>query len=145
VLIPNSKIFKNIVNVETNWPARRYSIIAGIAYQEDADRGREVIQAAVEGCESVKADRGVQVFANEFAASSVNYEVAYWAGPTPLDRRQSMDEVIRAIKRALDKEGIEIPYPYRTLVFSKNEPDIINAVGGRVGSPSGGGDVGGEG
>jgi small-conductance mechanosensitive channel len=136
VLIPNSMIFKNVVNVETNWPARRYSILAGVAYGEDADRCREIIQQAVESCERVKTERGVQVFANEFGASSVNFEVAYWAGPTPLDKRESMDEVIRTIKRVLDEEGIEIPYPYRTLTFSPNEPDIIKAITGRGATPS---------
>ncbi|MEM6332487.1 MAG: mechanosensitive ion channel family protein [Planctomycetota bacterium] len=132
VLIPNSKIFKNIVHVETDWPARRIEIVAGVAYQEDADHARDVIYKAVDACDTVMSERGVLVLASEFADSSVNFDVAWWTEPNPLNRRKSTDEVIRAIKRALDAEGIEIPYPYRTLTFSKNEPDIIHAVAGRA-------------
>jgi small-conductance mechanosensitive channel len=42
--------------------------------------------------------------------------------------RRSRDQVVGAIKQALDDAGIEIPYPYRTLTFTKNEPDIIRAL-----------------
>ncbi len=35
----------------------------------------------------------------------------------PVEVRTSRDEVISAVKRALDEAGIEIPYPYRTLTF----------------------------
>lgn len=31
--------------------------------------------------------------------------------------RKSRDEVVAAVKAALDEAGIEIPFPYRTLVF----------------------------
>jgi small-conductance mechanosensitive channel len=39
-------------------------------------------------------------------------------GPTGLEIRKSRDEVIGAVKSALDKAHIEIPYPYRTLTFA---------------------------
>lgn len=65
-----------------------------------------------------------------------------WTDSKPIEERRSRDELVEAIKKALDDAGIEIPYPYRTLTFSKNEPDIINAVAGRVG---GGASTGGAG
>jgi len=46
--------------------------------------------------------------------------VTWWTGSTPLDIRHSRDEVITAVKRALDEAGIEIPFPYRTLTFAEN-------------------------
>jgi small-conductance mechanosensitive channel len=33
--------------------------------------------------------------------------------------RRSRDQVVAAIKRALDEAGIEIPFPYRTLTFKE--------------------------
>jgi small conductance mechanosensitive channel len=32
----------------------------------------------------------------------------------------SRDEVVEAVKSALDKAGIEIPFPYRTLTFKES-------------------------
>lgn len=117
VVIPNSTIFKNSVDVLTDRKIRRIDIIAGVAYGEDVDKSREVIKKAVEKCETVSNDKPIEIFANEFASSSINFEVAWWSDPTPLGVRKSRDEVVAAVKRALDEAGIEIPFPYRTLTF----------------------------
>lgn len=118
VVIPNGQLFKSNVEVLTNRPKRRVRITCGVAYGEDVDRSREVIRDAVAGCETISGPKSVEVFANEFADSSINFEVAWWTGATPLEIRKSRDEVIAAIKSALDNANIEIPFPYRTLTFA---------------------------
>lgn len=119
VIIPNATLYKNAVDVLTDHDVRRISIIVGVAYGEDIDKSRNVIADAVRSCDSVRNGPAPQIFANEFASSSVNFEVAWWTGSTPLARRESRDEVVAAIKRALDDAGIEIPFPYRTLTFAE--------------------------
>ncbi|MFI4881020.1 MAG: mechanosensitive ion channel family protein, partial [Phycisphaerales bacterium JB064] len=117
VVVPNVDIYKNPVEVLTSKPRRRIEVIAGVAYGEDVDEARTVIHEAVSACETVSTTEEVQVFAREFASSSIDFEVAWWTGSTPLEQRRSRDEVVAAIKRALDTAGIEIPFPYRTLTF----------------------------
>ncbi|MEQ8318037.1 MAG: mechanosensitive ion channel family protein [Phycisphaerales bacterium] len=119
VVVPNVDIYKNPVDVLTDRAHRRLEIIVGVAYGEDVAESRKVIEEAVRGCETIQARLGVQVFAQEFASSSVNFEVAWWTGATPVEQRKSRDEVVEAIKRALDDAGIEIPFPYRTLTFKQ--------------------------
>ena len=131
ILVPNSTIFKNVVRVLTDRDTRRVTVMCGIAYGEDIAQGRSVIKEAVESCDSVHKNKPVEIFAQAFGSSSIDFEVSWWTGPTPLDQRRSRDEVVEKVKAALDNAGIEIPYPYRTLVFSKNEPDIIDAIAGR--------------
>lgn len=129
-VVPNATLFKNNVDVLTSQPQRRVRIICGVAYDEDVDQSREVIENAVRSCESVQGKRTVEVFAQEFASSSVNFEVAWWTGSRPVDIRRSRDEVVAAIKRALDDADIEIPFPYRTLTFK--DPAIAAAAGSAV-------------
>lgn len=117
VILPNAMLFKNPVNVQTSAERRRIRAVCGVAYGEDADAARSVIERAVSACDSVERDKPVQVFINEFADSSVNFELAWWTGSDPLTERQSRDEVLSRVKRALDEAGIEIPFPYRTLTF----------------------------
>ncbi len=122
VVVPNAKLFQNPVRVRTNLTFRRVKIICGIAYGEDADRARDVIHDAVIAVDSVRDDiRDVQVFAHDFGASSVDFEVAWWTGSRPVDIRASRDEVVRAVKRALDAAGIEIPFPQRTVWMRREE------------------------
>lgn len=117
IVVPNSFLFKNPVFVLTNKKKRRTSIIVGIAYDENVDDAIPVITDAATACESVDQGTPVEVFMKEFGASSVDIEVAWWADSMPLGLRRSRHEVVAAIKRALDEHKIEIPYPYRTLVF----------------------------
>ena len=123
VVAPNSLFYQNPLTIRTSQEKRRTTIICGVAYGEDVDAAREVIRKAVEGLPTVKSDeRPVQIFAQEFADSSINFEVTWWTGPTPVDIRRSRDEVVSAVKRALDEAGIEIPFPYRTLAFKEPLP-----------------------
>lgn len=118
VVVPNGQLFKSNVEVLTNRPKRRVRIDCGVGYGEDFDHCRDVIRNAVSGCESISGPKSVEVFANEFGESSINFEVAWWTGATPLEIRKSRDEVIAAIKSSLDKAKVEIPFPYRTLTFA---------------------------
>lgn len=122
VIIPNSMLFKNPVTVRTDKDTRRVTIMCGVAYGEDVDKARQIIVDAVETVDSVNKDKPVQVFASGFGASSIDFEVTWWTGSRPLDIRESRDEVIATVKRALDVNGIEIPFPYQTLTFHEPLP-----------------------
>ena len=117
VVVPNSYLFKNPVDVLTNKPHRRITVICGVAYGTDLAEARKLLIDATQSCDSVKRDPPVEIFAQEFADSSINFEVTWWTSPTPLDVRKSRDEVVEAVKRSLDDAGIEIPFPQRTLWF----------------------------
>ncbi|MAT13800.1 MAG: mechanosensitive ion channel protein MscS [Planctomyces sp.] len=127
VVAPNAMLFKNSVNILTNRKLRRTTIICGVAYGEDVDESRAVIEAAVRDCTTVATEEPVEIFAQEFASSSINFEVTWWTGSTPLDVRRSRDEVVAKVKRRLDEAGIEIPFPYRTLTFKESLPLIRGA------------------
>lgn len=124
VMVPNAFLFKNPVRVLTDEDLRRQTLIVGVAYGESVSESRSVIEKAMENLETVNKSKPVQVFAQEFASSSINFEVAWWTRSRPLDIRKSRDEVVDTIKSALDKANIEIPFPYRTLTFK--EPLNVN-------------------
>ena len=117
VLVPNAMLFKNPVYILTDRPQRRTTIICGVAYGENVDEARKVIEAAVKGVDSVDQSRPVQIFAQAFGSSSIDFEVTWWTGSKPVEVRRSRDAVVAAVKAALDAAGIEIPFPYRTLTF----------------------------
>lgn len=122
VTLPNAMLFKHPVKVQTAQDLRRIDIVCGVAYHEDVDHCREVIEQAVKACDTVEEEKPVQVFALEFGASSIDFQIAWWTGSDPLSERRSRDQVIAAVKAALDEAGIEIPFPYRTLTFHEPLP-----------------------
>ena len=126
VIVPNSILFKNPVTVATDQDTRRVTVICGVAYDVDVDAARDVIRDAVKSCRTIADGKPIQIFAQEFGDSSINFEVTWWTGSKPVDVRTSRDEVVATVKRTLDDAGIEIPFPYRTLTF-KDPLSVNNA------------------
>jgi len=119
VMLPNAFLYKNPVYVLTDLDLRRTTITVGIAYGESISEAQKVLYSAVEKLQSIDRRRPVQIFAKAFGASSIDFEVTWWTASRPLDIRQSRDEVVEAVKSALDDARIEIPFPHRTLTFKE--------------------------
>jgi small-conductance mechanosensitive channel len=117
VMVPNRFLFQNPVNVLTDNDLRRFELVVGVAYGENLKDSRDVILKALQGLDCVNREKPLDVFAREFNSSSVDFTVRWWAASTPKGLHESRDQVIFAIKQALDDAGIEIPFPYRTLTF----------------------------
>ncbi len=116
-IVPNSFLFKNPVRIITDARLRRHQIIVGVGYGTDLDQAAKTILEAVTSSDRINRTRAPEVFAREFADSSINFTVRWWSGSKQLEMHQSRDDVVRAIKRALDAAGIEIPFPQITASF----------------------------
>ena len=119
VVTPNSYLFKNPVKVITNQKIIRTNITTGIAYDQDVDRAVQLISEVVAKCATVDTKKEIQIVPSAFGSSSIDIEVYWWTEASPFKIRNSRGEVITNIKKALDKAGIEIPFPYRTLTFKE--------------------------
>ncbi len=121
-VVPNSILFKNPVEILTDVEQRRHDLVVGVSYDTNLDHAATVIRRAVEGVDDVLASKGIDIFAQEFNSSSVDFLVRWWAGATPRSGWESKDKVVRAVKSALDESGIEIPFPYVTHTFKETVP-----------------------
>ncbi|MFC6979241.1 mechanosensitive ion channel family protein [Microbulbifer taiwanensis] len=84
VVVPNLFLFKNPCEILTNRNKRRVSITAGVAYGEDVAEAVGVIEKALASCRTVRDDEPIQVFPQAFGDSSIDIEVTWWTGSTPL-------------------------------------------------------------
>lgn len=121
-VVPNSILFKNPVEILTDRELRRHEVVVGVSYDTDLDQAADVIRQSVSKLDAIDMDKGVDIFAQEFNSSSVDFLVRWWAGSTPRAGRETKDQVVRAIKRGLDDAGIEIPFPYMTHTFKEKVP-----------------------
>jgi small-conductance mechanosensitive channel len=118
-IVPNAFLFQNPVRILTDAELRRHEITVGVAYDTDLDGVAEIITGAIRSVELVSKSKPVDVFAREFDDSSINFTVRWWAGSRQLEMHKSRDQVIRAVKRALDSAGIVIPFPQVTTGFAE--------------------------
>ncbi|MHA6317047.1 mechanosensitive ion channel family protein [Altererythrobacter sp. CAU 1778] len=121
-IMPNSMLFKNAVKILTDDTVRRNEVVVGVSYDTDLEQAQKVIYDAMATVDAVVEDRPVIVYAQEFNSSSVDFLVQWYAQSAARDLRQTKSEAIKAIKKALDQAGIEIPFPYVTHTFKETVP-----------------------
>ena len=121
-VVPNSILFKNPVEILTDQDRRRFDVVVGVAYDPNLDQAAEVIRKSVESVDGIILDKGIDVFAQEFNSSSVDFKVRWWTGSTNRDGHESRDKVICTIKQGLDNAGIKIPFPHVTPTFKGAVP-----------------------
>ena len=126
-ILPNATLFKSPVQIWTDKPKRRFEVEIGVSYDTDLDRASQVIRDAVEACQLVDKEQTVYVLANNFNSSSVDFLVRWWAASSGAESALNRDQVLRAIKAALDGAKIEIPFPYVTHTFKEEVPIVEKA------------------
>lgn len=116
VRIPNAGVFTSkIVNTVVH-PVRRFEYAIGIRYCDDADKAVGIIRAIVDAHPMTLVNPEPQVFVDSLGESSVNIIARIW-GPSA-DWYGTKMELLWKIKIALEKEGIEMPFPQRTHWFA---------------------------
>jgi len=111
--VPNSRIWGgSIVNFSRN-PTLRVDLVVGVAYDAEIDRALAVVGEEVRGHADVLAEPAPLVAVNALGESSVDILARFWA-PTAKAYLAGL-ELRRRLKVRLDAEGIEIPFPQRTL------------------------------
>lgn len=124
VFIPNSLVLdREIVNLVRHG-TRRSTVTVGVAYGSDLGHVRQVLHTAVVATPGVLADPPPQVFAGEFAESSVQFDLLVWHEPNEADRRAVRDAVIESVHVALRGAGITIPFPQRTIWRGDSDSDL---------------------
>lgn len=126
-IVPNSMLFKNPVEILTDQTWRRDEIVVGVAYDSDLGAAREAIRNALISLECVDAPHGIDVLAQDFNSSSIDFLVRWWTDTAIHDRMVARNDVVMAIKRALDAAEIEIPFPYVTHTFKDRVPVEMGA------------------
>lgn len=115
--IPHSEVAKSS-NLTRGWS--RVNMNVGVAYGEDLDRvmavidrvGQELAEDQDFGPLVLEPPRALRVEA--FGDSGI--EIKILGQTQPIRQWDVMGEMRKRLKRAFDEEGIEIPFPHRTIV-----------------------------
>jgi len=131
IIIPNSKISDHTIeNPDINDPKICKWVEFSISYDSDIGKAMKIMQEEAEkheNCidnrtEEEKEDKDpkVRVRVIGFGDSSVNLRAWVWAEDAGKAFVMGCD-LNKSIKERFDKEGVEIPFPYRTIVYKKNK------------------------
>jgi len=117
VLIPNGDVFTSTIRNYTKTNMRRVELTVGVAYESDLEQVTRVALDAIRAVPGLLNDPEPMLFFHEFGDSAIVFSIRYWFDVTENDVFHARDMGVKAIKAAFDREGIEIPYPIRTVLI----------------------------
>jgi small-conductance mechanosensitive channel len=132
IIIPNSVVGSETIindNIEDAKICRWVEI--GISYDSDVELATRIMQEEAlrhPSCIDVrsrkqksKKEPQVNVRLISFGDFSVNLRAYVWTND-PFNAMQMHSDINKEIKKRFDAEGVEIPFPYHTLVYKKDLP-----------------------
>ena len=132
IIVPNSVISNEILeNSNIEDPKICRMVDFGISYDSSIDKAMKIMRSEAEKHPLIYDNRSEEDKKNKkpivavrvvgFSDSSVNLRAWAWT-QSPGDAFVLGTDLNKSIKERFDREGIEIPFPYRTIVYKKDKP-----------------------
>lgn len=113
IIVPNNKIWGDVIKNVTAQNIRRVDMTFGISYSDDIPKTERVLKEILAEHESVLDEPESMIHLHELGDSSVNFIVRPWVNTD--DYWDVYWDVTREVKMRFDREGISIPFPQRDL------------------------------
>ncbi|MBT8325221.1 MAG: mechanosensitive ion channel family protein [Winogradskyella sp.] len=122
VVIPNKTILENPLKNYSLTTKMRVFLECGIGYESDLEKVEALTKEVIANTfDQIEKPEDVEFYYTEFGDSSINYLCRFWIdAESMLEKLKAKTKAIIEIKKAYDKEGINIPFPIRTLQFDTN-------------------------
>jgi len=120
LVVPNSKIWGDVIRNITAEPNRRVDMSFGISYSDDIDHAERILSDIVRSHELVLAEPEPDIRLHTLGESSVDFIVRPWAMTS--DYWTVYWDITRAVKQRFDAEGISIPFPQRDVHLIQEKP-----------------------
>ena len=126
LVMPNSKIWGDVIKNVTAQENRRVDMTFGIGYGDDIPKAEKVLTEIVTGHDKVLEDPAPVVRLNTLNESSVDFIVRPWVNKD--DYWDVYWDITRAVKIRFDEDGISIPFPQRDIHLYRGEQEPLATV-----------------
>jgi len=114
--VANSELTNGVLKNPVAKDELRLKFVFGIGYDDDIDAATEIVVEEAEAHEGIMNDPAPSVRLTELGDSYVGLQSRIWIeNPSRADFVAVRGEYVQAVKERFDEEGIDIPYPHRTL------------------------------
>lgn len=126
VVIPNKDVLENPFKNYGLTDQIRVILKCGVGYEEDLESVKSVAIKAINHRFHDGRDEEVEFYYEEFGGSSINFMLRFWVeAKEKLTILEARSESIITLKKAFDQEGINIPFPIRTLEVKSQQMESL--------------------
>ncbi|MCA0998717.1 mechanosensitive ion channel family protein [Alloyangia pacifica] len=123
IVIPNSKVWGDVITNVTASATRRVDLTFGIGYGDSIEKAQEVLEKVVAEHPLILDDPAPVVRVNALGASSVDFICRPWVNVE--DYWTVYWDLTRQVKEAFDREGISIPFPQTDMHVHMAKPGAL--------------------
>ncbi len=120
LIVPNTKIWDNVIKNVTAQKIRRVDLIFGISYSDDIPKAEGVLNDILKEHPKILENPAPLVRLHDLGDSSVDFVVRPWVATE--DYWEIHWAVTREVKMRFDREGISIPFPQRDVHIHSQTP-----------------------
>lgn len=110
IRIPNQTVISNELTNVTKFPIRRYDFQVGVAYKEDLERVKAILEDVARNNPLCLEEPEPVIIFKAFGSSSIDILFGVWFEKS--NWVEIRNTILIDIKKAFDREGIEIPFPH---------------------------------
>jgi small conductance mechanosensitive channel len=126
MVVPNSKIWSDVITNATGVTQRRVDMEFGIGYGDDFDKAQQILEEIVFAHPKVLKEPEPVIKMSALADSSVNFICRPWTSTD--DYWDVYWDITKQVKQRFDDVGIGIPYPQRDVhLYIENSADVDRA------------------
>jgi len=115
VSIPNADVLANPIVNYTRASRRRIELPVGVGYGTDTETARRVVLDALQNVPGYMAEPAPLIGFSNFGDSALELNTYFWIDTSQTNPIAARDAAFSLVKNALDREGIDIPFPIRTV------------------------------
>ena len=119
VIIPNGKIYSDVITNFSATGTRRIDMVFGISYEDDILRAKGIIEDTLNADNRILKDPEYVIAVGELADSSVNFYVRPWVATS--NYWDVYFDLTEKIKLEFDKNEISIPFPQMDVHLDKQD------------------------
>ncbi|MGR6834272.1 mechanosensitive ion channel family protein [Aliivibrio wodanis] len=136
IILPNSKIWGDVIKNVTHERLRRVDMVFGIGYEDSIEKAEKILAEIVDAHPAALKKPEPNIRVHTLGASSVDFIVRPWVKTD--DYWDVYWDVTREVKLRFDKEGISIPFAQQDVHvhFAKKEkkPKKPNPITEKIGN-----------
>lgn len=119
IVVPNGQLSNNTITNYSFNEERRIDMTFGIGYNDDIDKAKEILHQLCAEEKRFLEDKGITIFVEALADSSVNFRVRGWSKNA--DYWDILGGFNEKVKKAFDAAGVGIPFPQMDLHLVSDE------------------------
>lgn len=121
IVIPNNKIWGDVIKNVTAQDIRRVDMVFGISYSDDIPKAETILSGILTSHDRILENPEPMVRVHTLGESSVDFIVRPWVKVN--DYWDVYWDVTRTVKMTFDAEGVSIPFPQRDVhIYKENVP-----------------------